>query len=456
MRTKNRSAELDPEQILEQLTSHFPRPDRYWVGFSGGLDSSVLLHVLAGLRERLPAPLSAIHVDHDLQSDSAAWAMHCRGECERLGIELFSCKVDAAAGPGESPEAAARDARYRAIAGILRPDAMLLTAHHRDDQAETLLLQLLRGAGVEGLAAMPAVRKWHRGWHVRPLLGVSRRAIHDWALEQGVGWVDDPSNRMVDADRNYLRHQVLPGLLARWPGALEGIGRSAAHCADAAELIRDVADRDLASVHCDGRLLIAGLKALSPVRARNLVRHWLRVHDAPPLSSRRLHDVLEQLCHARPDAAVRIAWHGVELRRYRDQAWLLSEQAEPPSPVSRDWVGEEVWLGPGLGRVRRHLGAGGIDPERWAQGRARIVYRDTAFSCRPAGRAGSRSFKKLAQEFGIPPWLRSIVPILTLDDQPAAVAGFCICEPFAVPHDNQGWLVEWIPDSPSSPQESRS
>ena len=435
------------DAVLGQLNGEFPQPEAYWVAFSGGLDSTVLLHLLAGQRAWLRAPLAAVHVDHGLHAESSVWARHCRQECERLKVPLIELLVDAAPQAGESPEAAARAARYAAIATALEPRAMLLTAHHLDDQAETLLLQLLRGAGVAGLAAMPRVRRWQGGWHARPLLGLGRAAIHAWAVERGLRWVEDPSNAVERPDRNFLRHRVMPALTQRWPTAAANIARSARHCAEAAELLsaqgRD--DLDAASTP-QGQLRIAALRGLPLARARNLLRAWLRRHDAPPLPARRLDEALEQLCHARADAAVQIAWEGTTLRRFRDAAWLVTERAAMPPQQPLDWLGEELRPGPGLGRVGRRLAAGGVDPRRWEQGRVQIGYRHAGMRCRPAGRVGRRPFKRLAQECGIPPWLRHITPVLLIDGQPAAVANCCVCEPFAAPAGEPGWVIDWIPD----------
>ncbi|MGB5640490.1 MAG: tRNA lysidine(34) synthetase TilS [Sedimenticolaceae bacterium] len=445
-RDKQSSGTLDPDSLLEEFNRRLPHPEGYRVGFSGGLDSTVLLNVMASLCGRLPAPLSAIHVDHSLQPGSRDWAGHCRSECERLGVPLTSLVVDAAPGPGESPEAAARAARYAAIAKTLGPRSMFLTAHHLDDQAETLLLQLLRGAGVNGLAAMPVVREWNAGWHARPLLKLRRAALRAWALANGLRWIEDPSNARSEADRNYLRHHIMPGLASRWPGAVENIARSAAHCADAADTIRIQAEKDLGRASSADRLRVDMLRGLSAARARNLLRHWLGERGAPPLSLRRLSDALDQLCHARSDAAVRIAWKGVEMRRFRDQVWLLPAHGRAVKPQTLDWVGEEMRLGPGLGRVRRRKGPGGIDPGRWVRGRVSIAYRHTGLRCRPAGRNGTRSFKKIAQDFGIPPWQREILPVVFIDGEPAAIANCCACEPFAPEGQEPGWLIEWDPD----------
>jgi len=434
--------------LLELLDQRLPRPDHYWIAFSGGLDSSVLLHALAGLRDRLAAPLSAIHIDHRLQARSAEWAVHCRRQCAALGIPLSDIVVDAAPRPGESPEAAARGARYQAIAAALGPRAMLLTAHHRDDQAETLLLQLLRGAGVDGLAAMPLVRAWHDGWHARPLLDLPRAALRAWAVAARLHWIEDPSNAESLADRNYLRHQVIPALRARWPAAAANIAHSAALCGEAADLLLQQTRRDLAAtLSVDGRYLrIDLLRRFSPAAARNLVRLWLRTRGVPPLPRRRLHGAIDQLCNARPDAAVCISWSGGELRRFRDQAWLVSGgPGEPPTGLI-EWQGEQLALGAGLGVLRRRLMPGGIDTRRWQQGRVQIGFRNAGLRCQPVGRAGSRTFKKIAQQFAIPPWLRDRMPLIYIDGELAAIPNACVCEPYAAAQGQSGWVVEWIHD----------
>jgi tRNA(Ile)-lysidine synthase len=438
---------LAADAVLGQLNGEFPQPEAYWVAFSGGLDSTVLLNLLAGQRAWLRAPLSAVHVDHGLHAESPAWAQHCRSECERLSVPLTTLLVDAAPLVGESPEAAARAARYAAIATALEPRAMLLTAHHLDDQAETLLLQLLRGAGVAGLAAMPRIRRWQAGWHARPLLGLPRTAIHAWAVGQGLHWVDDPSNADHRADRNYLRHQVMPALTARWPKAAANLARSAGHCAEAAELIAAQASDDLrAALTPDGQLRVAVLRRLPPLRARGLLQAWLRRQGAPPLPAPRLSEALDQLCHARADAAVRIEWGGTSLRRFRDSVWLVADRPAAPPARPLDWLGEELSPGPGLGRIGRRLAPGGVDPLRWEQGRVQIGYRRSGLCCQPAGRTGRRSFKKLAQECGIPPWLRHITPILLIDGEAAAIANCCVCAPFAAPRGEIGWVIDWTPD----------
>lgn len=215
-------------QYLSQLLIAHPQICRLIVGYSGGLDSHVLLHGLAMHRPYwLTQKLEAIYVDHGLQTASAVWGEHCAEVCRDLNMPFRVLKIDARPVPGESPEAAARRARYAALAAELGFDSALLTAHHRDDQAETLLLQLLRGAGPYGLAAMPAVSRLGQGRLLRPFLEVDRAELLAYAGKHGLRWIEDASNTDTGFDRNYLRHRVLPLLRERWPAVNRTLSRSA-------------------------------------------------------------------------------------------------------------------------------------------------------------------------------------------------------------------------------------
>lgn len=434
-----------PAVLADWLGTALPHPSRYLLAFSGGLDSSVLLHLLAAARDRLPAPLSAVHVDHALHPASGAWAQHCQAACAALGVPLEVIPVQATARPGQSPEAAARDARYAALAAALGPAGMLLTAQHLDDQVETVLLQLLRGSGVEGLSGMPVVRPWNGGWQVRPLLGCRRADLAEWALDRGLHWIEDPSNADEALDRNYLRHRVLPLIEARWPGGPGAIARSAGHCAEVAGLVAEVAEQDLAAAAAGQgeRLALDVLRRLPPERASHLLRYWLRRCGAPAMPARRLHEALNQLRSAREDAAPCIRWAGFSLRRYRDQVWLVRGEPEPLQPFA--WDGAPRTLDGDQGVLERRLAPGGIDPAHWRDGRVEVRRRWPGMRCRPVGRAGRRDFKHLAQDCGIPPWLRDQVPVLVIDGLPAAVAGCCVCEPFAAGPGQPGWWIDWRP-----------
>lgn len=440
--------------IARRLKNRFPVPNRFWAAFSGGLDSHVLLHLLSESRHELPAPLSVVHVDHGLQPAAAEWAAHCRRICARLDLPLDVLTVQAAPVPGQSPEAAARDARYAAIAQLTGESGMLLTAHHRDDQAETVLLQLMRGAGVDGLSAMPMCKNWRGGWHARPLLDVARRELRDLAEAEGLDWVDDPSNACTNADRNFIRHEVMPVLSRRWPAAADSLASSAGLCAEAARIVDEQARVDLAGLTAatdhDWMAGMACLRldqvcALDDARARAAIRYWLRTRGAAPIPQRRLREAVGQLCSARADAAVEIIWAGLALRRYRGYLWLVSAERAPVPHTQRDWAGELLQLGPGLGTIERVSAVGGIAPAHWRPGRVQIGYRAPGLRCRLTGREGSRSFKDLAQACGIPPWLRDHLPVLYIDGDVAAVANCCVCQPYAAAQDAMGWHLRWTP-----------
>jgi len=313
---------------LAQLLPEFPRA-AVCVAFSGGADSTALLAAVAALK---PAQLRAIYVDHQLQPDSARWGRHCRKVAASLGVRLQVRRVRVARGRGESLEAAARAARYAALGAALRPGEALLTAHHEDDQFETVLLQLLRGAGVAGLAAMPACTPLARGLLVRPLIGVARAQLRAWARTQALEWVEDASNADERLDRNYLRARVLPGILARWPAAAATVVRGARHAAEAQRLLETLGAADVARASHGAMLSAAVLRALPPARRRNAMRLWINRAGHLVPGARRLEEIAGPLLAARADAHPQVAWDGTIVQR---QGELLTIRARPAAPARR-------------------------------------------------------------------------------------------------------------------------
>ena len=492
---------LDADQFLDAVLALAPDAGGYWVAYSGGRDSHVLLHALAAGRERLPAPLGAMHVNHNLQSDAAAWAAHCGAVCAALDVACRDLSVQAHARAGESPEAAARAARYRVLAEVLPPGHVLLTAHHQDDQAETLLLQLLRGAGPKGLAAMPAAAALGQGRLLRPLLDVSQAALRAYADRHGLAWVEDPSNVRLDYDRNFLRQRVLPLLRERWPGLGAVLARSAAHQADAAQLLDELAALDLADalsppaspvavenhaaatsgedtggvdhgIGGDGNryrddalgeasaaasgaatpLPVSRLLALSGPRRANLLRHWLHGQHAPTPSAAVLaridHDVLQAAADAQPC----VVWGGVRLRRYRDRLFLDREPSTATGEAGEAAVGALDWSASGPltlpGGVLTPLPTVGAGVARrhldgLAGGRLQVRFRRGGERLRPAGRREHHRLKQLLQEAGVPPWERARVPLIYRDDHLVAVAGLWVCEGFQAAPDEPGVTFVW-------------
>jgi tRNA(Ile)-lysidine synthase len=422
---------------LQALRAALPaggKPVTVHVAYSGGRDSHVLLHWLAGHRALLaPHRLAALHVDHGLQSQAARWATHCQRVCEALHVPFEVLTVDARPASGESPEAAARAARYRAFAARLAAGDLLLTAHHQADQAETVLLALLRGAGPAGTAAMPLRRRLGAGWLVRPLLDWPAARLAAYAAAHELAWVDDPSNRDTRYDRNFLRHAVLPLLAGHWPHAAAALARHAAHAGEAQALLADLAGLDGGT---ETTLSVSRLEPLSPARRRNLLRGWLRRHGVPVPSHRRLEELLRQALAAAADRqpCLELGAHAVRVWRGR---LYLTAQPLPPVPAPRRWRLTEPLCLPGGGCLQATPAVGdGIAADRLGEPPCiEVRFRDSAGA--PAG------LKQRLQRSGLPPWWRGQLPLLFGDGQLLQVAGQAPLAPAAP--GQAGWCVRWTP-----------
>lgn len=389
---------------LRRLTEALPPPAHCWVAYSGGLDSHVLLHVLAS--QGVPA-LRALHIDHGLHPDSRAWAEHCQQICRELGIAYCAVRVDASAKRGESPEAAARIARYAAFMEQMVAGDWLLTAQHRDDQLETVLLQLLRGAGPKGLAAMPEHAPLGAGHQVRPLLDFDRDEIVQYAQRHGLKWLDDPSNSDTRFDRNYLRGEVIPVLRARWPSLTRTVARSARLSAAAAESLAREAQADLASIvpASSAVLPVGPLLELGGFRAREVLRLWLSATGGPIPSEKMLHRIIHELAGARRDAEPMIELGDCSLRRFRGAIHCV-----PALPDEQRW--QRDWPDPGAPLELPH----GLGTLYWqappSKAGLRVSPRRGGERLVTAGSGPGRALKDVLREQGWPPWLRPLLPLV--------------------------------------------
>lgn len=408
-------AGFGPERLASLLAAIDPgwRQARIALALSGGLDSTVLLHALAPLAARESVPLRALHVDHGLQPESPGWAEACRAVCGAAGVALEVIELGLAPARGESIEAQAREARYAALAGRLADSERLVTAHHRDDQLETFLIQLMRGAGVAGLAAMPARARLGRGWQLRPLLEVDRAELAEYAARHGLTWQLDPMNDALRFDRGYLRARVLPAIRERWPAASATVMRSSSHLAAASRLLSELAAADAAQAIDDGRLALAGLAVLPRDRQVNLLRWWLRQEGMRPPPAARLGAALPDFFTARQDGAPALRWDAGEIRRYRGRLYAIASTA-------------------GVGSFQLVAGReGGLhQPHGMA---ASIRFRTGGESLRPHPGRPRKRLKDLCQEAGIVPWMRERLPLVFLGDRLAAVGDLWMDADFAAP-----------------------
>jgi tRNA(Ile)-lysidine synthase len=433
-------------ESLARILNSLPAARHYCVAYSGGVDSHVLLHLLATRADALPARLTAVHVDHQIQHQSGDWTLHCRAICEELGVAFECLQVDGRARPGESPEAAARRARYRALAAWLPKEAVLLTAQHQDDQAETLLLQLFRGAGPRGLAAMPALAPLGRGKMARPLLPYTRQIILDYAHQHKLCWVEDPSNDNLRYDRNLLRHQLMPLLRQHWPGIDRVLARAAGLQADQAELAQALAEVDLRACEPTGQpdqLDCSALQALDPARQRNLLRHWLE-DNALSLPT---HSVLEQLrnneVNARSDASPCVRWPGAEVRRYRNRLYAMSPLPVPDPAARFTWDIRQPLELPQAGGKLTAVPSTGCGLRVTENTSLEIRFRQGGEVLQPTGRHEHHRLKKLFQEWHVPDWERARVPLIYTGDVLVAVAGLCVCEGFQADSGEPGYRMVW-------------
>ncbi len=438
-------------------------PSRYAIAYSGGLDSSVLVHAMVRWQQRtreadgtpLPAApqnLRLLHVDHGLHEGSGEWTAHCRETAARLGLAYRSVALKLAPGPGQSVEAVAREARYQFFSCELAPGEALLSAHHGDDQAETLLLALLRGAGVAGLAAMPAVSTLGEGLHVRPLLSCSRAGLQAYAQQHGVNWIEDPSNENLRFDRNFLRARVMPQLRERWPGMLGTLGRSAQHLGDAAHALQVLGLQDLQTAPLSSpepvtaplaRIAVEPLHHLSPGRACNALRAWIRSHNQPMPPAARLQQGLGDLLSAAVDAQPCLAWHDTEIRRYRGYLYLLPAQRALPGDLALALApGQPLVLPEGLGTVLL-AGPGPLRREIMSRADLQVRFRQGGERLRRPGDPYRRRLKSLLHESQVVPWMRARVPLLYGSNQLLAVADRWIAQSAACAPGESGVALHW-------------
>jgi len=413
------------------------------VGFSGGLDSCVLLHLLANLRKTLPFYLSAYHVNHDLSPNAAAWANFCAETCAKLNIPLTISKVKVEQNSGLGLEAAARETRYKALAST---DAdFICLAHHQDDQAETLLLQLARGAGVKGLAGMAAVDATRK--RLRPLLDTPCSNLKAYACVNNLTWIEDESNADMKFGRNFMRHEILPNLAKQYPAIKQTISRSAAHLADCSALLDDLAQIDATDVLKQNgkQLSLQILASLNPARASNLVRWWLAQSQLTMPSQQQLQQVMQQLLGAKADAAIQIkVSDSLTVRRYQGYAYLVPDMPAS-APINLLWQGEESVILPDNSRLvfTQKMGEG-FALNRVKNIKLRIKNREGGERFKPELGRPYRSLKQVLQTHTMPPWQREQLPLIFMDETLVIIPNVGVDAGLQAADGELGLMVYWL------------
>lgn len=414
------------------------------IAYSGGRDSHVLLDVLCKARSQFDFELSAVHINHGLHPDANAWATHCAKICGSYGIAFNSIALQLTISPGESVENVARQHRYRVLSEELANHKILLTAHTLDDQAETFLLQLLRGGGTTGLAGMGAWKRLGKAWLARPLLEVCREDIAQYASNAQLSWIEDSSNLNLRFRRNFLRHQILPALQTVYPGVAHCIARSARHCASSQQLLDEYLDEELNA--CLGTakntLKISVLQSLPPLKQQYVIRHWLKKNEISLPSSKKLKDLVHQALSTSSDSELCVKWDQHQIRRYRNLLYILSIWQEAKKQIwdmaSPLHIANDAW-------TAKKIRGRGIALNKLKSPFLQIAFRVGGERVKVAGSKSSRSLKKILQEKGIPCWQRSHLPLLYQDQTLIGVGDLFVCEGWQVEDPlEEGWVIERV------------
>jgi tRNA(Ile)-lysidine synthase len=434
---------LNPQQILVEL-NRLAAGRRFCLAYSGGIDSHVLLHILANATPTL-SEFRVVHINHGLSPDAASWTEHCSQVCQALGVAFKAITVTVSDIDTQGMEAAARQARYQAFKTDLDDDEVLLTAQHQQDQAETLMLQLLRGAGPKGLSAMWPETSNYGLTILRPLLTVSKQEIRKYAELHQLEWVEDPSNDDARIKRNYLRQRIWPELQEQWPALDRILSRSAEHCRDATILLDELAEIDAKRVCPEaGQLSLSVLLDLSLERQRNLLRNVIEKQGLTLPSTVIIQRIINEVCHAAIDKVPEVRWPGAIVRRYRDTVYIQAEKiAESISAELQLSEMTELNLSSELTLVWQKTTGQGLKASSIQQGLS-LRYRVGGEQIRLQGHRNHKSLKTLFQEWAVPPWQRKQVPLLFAGDELVAVVGYGYAEGYAVNTDEQGWLPSVI------------
>lgn len=417
---KQQPTKFTIRHLLDRLAV-LPDTEKYWIGFSGGADSTALLQALYECRQQLEAPIHAVHFHHGLQDGADAWQSHCEAFCRKREIPFHSEKLEIGQLGNGNVEEESRNGRYRAVGQLLGKEETYLTAHHAEDQAETLFLNLMRGSGIEGLAGIPGLRTLEKGWVARPLLDFHRTDLEQFLLERQVDWLTDPSNADTVFDRNYLRQDLFPLLEKRWPGVVNRLSRTARNAritstamavfieSQSGELIRD-----------RFKMPLQKLLELEPEMQTLITRQWLRRHEIPMLPEARLREFLDQLAGSQLVNHAEVQWGDWMIKRYQRDLWLHRREPFLPCPTVRWKQGKQLDLGPDCGLLRL-AGKSVPIPGSW-----KVRARKAGDRIRLLPNGPSHKIKQLFQNAFIPSWLRSGIPVLEWDNEPVALGDWVV------------------------------
>ncbi len=435
---------LDSESINVFIQS-LPVSSKYILAVSGGIDSIVLAHLFSQVSDIQNKNILIVYIDHGLNEHSAEWGESCAEWSKKIGFKFEYIKVNSRPEKGESVEAWARKVRYDCLMSLMQKDAILFTAHHQNDQVETLLLRLFRGAGTRGVSAMQLCRPFSEGLHIRPLLNITRADIRAYADLKQLSCIEDPSNQDIKLDRNYLRHSVLPIINKRWPAFLKTIARFIANQQETSMLLDDVGHDDMSEV-VDIKtrtIIVSKLKLLSLPRQKNLLLYFCRISELATPNQVHLQQLLNELLTADEDKEPLVTWSNVEARRYRDRLYIKLSNELLGLPEQSDLsVNQAIKLDDESLKLIASQGKG-VKADIINNHKISVRFKKGGEKIKPFNQNMTKTLKQLFQEKGVLPWKRERYPLIYIDDELAVVPGICIAHSFAANEYEAGFIIHW-------------
>ena len=444
MNQSKSKASITDNDLIEFL-KNLPASEKYWIAYSGGMDSSVLLHLFYSISDKLNKPVEVIYVDHGLNPKSQKWGKFCINQSQEYGFSFKELVIDEEYKKGESIEAWAREKRYELVNEAISDKDIVFTGHHQDDQVETFFLQALRGSGPRGLSSMPNLKKMNKGLLARPLLNYSRDALLQYAKNNNLNWCEDESNQKQQFDRNYLRQSVLPIVEARWPTYRDTINRLLNHQQEYTSLLDEVAGKDLKnSIGTENNcLVLSKVNDLSFIRQKNLIYFWLNKLNLDLPAAKHMNNIIHEIINIDTDKSPCINWTNVELRRYRDLLYAGKKMSniDIESVIMWDISKPVSFLEETLSA--QIVTGNGLSEHKTKNSKLEIRHRQGGEKINPVNLNHSKTIKQLFQENGVLPWFRDRIPLIYIDENLAAIPGFCIDKNYAAQEDEAGWEIKW-------------
>lgn len=440
-----------PEHI-KSIFSQYKEIKTCWVAYSGGLDSHVLLHTLAEIQDELQLELIAVHINHQTSPHANTWQQHCHSTCTNYGIKLLTFTIDISEKNDQGAEALAREKRYAIFHDLLETNDLLMTAHHSNDQIETILLQLIRGCGPDGLVGMPYSRALGKGHLIRPLLNYERAKIHQYGLQESLHWVEDESNQSKQYDRNFLRHDILPNLLKRWPSLPQTIQRSATHQVAAKLLLDETSNNDLKTVSDKTltKINITKFLHLPIIRKTHVLRAWIKHNGFRTPSTQLIEKIDKEVIHAGNDRMPCLKWRGAEVRRYHKFLYIIQPLTTHNIKQSTTWdIAQPLQLGISYLKATANKG-NGIKQSMLPSGTVLVKFRQGGEKIQLSDQTHPKRLKKLFNERKILPWLRDRLPLIFYRDELIAVADLWVAKKYSALPSELAWEIHWEKTTPET------